>query len=110
NVNPGGVVIVSDAMSPNGDLINDELIITGITESDELRVRIYTRWGQLVYESDNYRRDFPDPNTGWNGVANRGLFFSMGGVPDGTYYYSIESPIQSVLNGETRFNFITIAR
>ena len=110
NTNPGGVVIVSDAMSPNGDLINDELIITGITESDELRVRIYTRWGQLVFESDNYRRDFPDPNTGWNGVANRGLFFSTGGVPDGTYYYSIESPVQSVLNGEIRFNFITIAR
>jgi len=106
----GGTVIVSDAMSPNGDTINDELIITGITVEDNLEVRIYNRWGQLVYETDNYRRDFPDPTRGWNGVANRGIYASQAGVPDGTYFYSIESRTSNKLNGEIRYNFITIAR
>ncbi len=48
-----------NAFSPNGDGINDLLIIPS-SDALEYRLRIYNRWGQLVFQSDK-------PEQSWDG-------------------------------------------
>ncbi len=64
-------VIVPNVFSPNGDGYNDLFVIEGIQYTSNT-VRVFNRWGQLVYESSNYRNQ-------WNG----------GDLPDGTYFYEV---------------------
>jgi gliding motility-associated-like protein len=64
-------IIVPNVFSPNNDGVNDVWIIEGITYTNNT-VRVFNRWGNVVYEVRNYR------NT-WK--AND--------VPDGTYFYEI---------------------
>jgi uncharacterized repeat protein (TIGR01451 family)/gliding motility-associated-like protein len=103
-------VIIPDAISPNGDNLNDKFVITNIREADNVSVAIYNRWGQLVYLTDNYKRDFPNENDGWDGVANQGIAVTNSGVPDGTYFYCIISDNANLFNGKPLYNFITVAR
>lgn len=59
-------VHVPTAFSPNGDFVNDLLLVHGQKTSKVLIFRIYDRWGEIVYEA----RDFPfnDEQTGWDGT------------------------------------------
>ncbi len=68
----GCELIVPNVFSPNGDGANDTFIIAGIENHPNTKVQIYNRWGQLLYESDDYKNN-------WNG----------GGVPEGTYFYIV---------------------
>lgn len=74
-------ILVTQALSPNGDGINDVFIIEGIQAYPENQVKIVSRIGNLVYEQKGYDNEK---------VAFAGK--SKGGdqLPDGTYYYSIE--------------------
>jgi|JI10StandDraft_1071094.scaffolds.fasta_scaffold132662_2 gliding motility-associated-like protein len=70
-VNAGCDIIIPNVFSPNGDGLNDVFYVEGITGTNNT-VKIFNRWGRLVYEAKNYRNN-------WNG----------GSVSDGTYYYEI---------------------
>lgn len=62
-------VFVPDAFSPNGDNINDRLeFFAGPEIARFLSVRIYTRWGAQVFESN----DIPPgaPEAAWDGTVN----------------------------------------
>ncbi|MBN8702552.1 MAG: CotH kinase family protein [Bacteroidetes bacterium] len=50
------------AFSPNGDGINDVLIING-KDLKEVDLKIYSRWGQLIFETK-------DQTKGWDGKVN----------------------------------------
>ncbi len=72
-------VFVPNVFSPNDDGINDRFTVFANTASVStvIYLRIYDRWGGLVFE----RQDFPpnDPLYGWNGsekdkVMNPGVF------------------------------------
>lgn len=54
-----GRVIAPTAFSPNGNGQNDTYLITG-TQIQQFNLRIYNRWGQLVFETN-------DINEGWDG-------------------------------------------
>ncbi len=72
--------------SPNGDGINDHWEIEGIITSPNNTVQIFNRWGDLVFEINNY-----DNTTNvFRGLANRKT--QMGGeqLPSGTYYFNIQ--------------------
>ncbi|MFM7153956.1 MAG: gliding motility-associated C-terminal domain-containing protein, partial [Bacteroidota bacterium] len=58
-------VHVPTAFSPNGDYVNDLLLVHGQSESRALTFRVYDRWGELVYEASDFA--FNDDNTGWDG-------------------------------------------
>lgn len=64
-------VIIPNVFSPNGDGYNDRFVIDGITYTSNT-VRIFNRWGQLVYEASNYQNQ-------WDGDD----------LPDGTYFYEV---------------------
>ncbi len=58
-------VHVPTAFSPNGDFVNDLLLVHGQKNSTALVFRIYDRWGEMVYEAKDFA--FNDPNIGWDG-------------------------------------------
>jgi gliding motility-associated-like protein len=59
-VNIAEGVDVPSAFSPNGDGVNDVLLVRGY-HVRSLRFVVYNRWGQKVFETT-------DMNTGWNGT------------------------------------------
>ena len=73
--------------SPN-DVANNAFVIDGLAGFPGSRLEVYNRWGNLVYENDNYF------NT-WDGEEN----------PDGIYYYVFERS-----DGETYSGYVHILR
>jgi gliding motility-associated-like protein len=72
-------------ISPNGDGKNDTFIIPGILTAQPNTVTIFNRWGNIVYQKDNYPND-------WHGQTDRAfeLLASDSLLPDGTYYYVVD--------------------
>ena len=72
-------------ISPNGDGQNDVLIIPGILGKGYNVLTIYNRWGNIVYQKDNYQND-------WGGQTDRAFSLTSEDnlLPDGTYYYVID--------------------
>ncbi len=91
---------VPNGFSPNDDGHNDEFFIDN-PDGYKLHLSIYNRWGNLLYDNENY------DNT-WNGTSEKGVVVGEG-VPDGTYFYVIEYKDN---NGEiiTKNGFVTISR
>lgn len=65
-----------NGMSPNGDGLNDGLFIQGIEAFSNNTVKVFNRWGDVVFEESGYRND-----NLWKGESDSG-----GIVPDGTYF------------------------
>lgn len=53
-------IFIPTAFTPNNDKVNNEIRVHGIPIFD-MRLEIYDRWGQKVFESTN-------PELGWNGT------------------------------------------
>ncbi len=81
-------MFISKAITPNGDIYNDYFKVEGIDDCGIPTLKMFNRWGALVYQSDNY-----DAKKGrWRGTAENGGT-TLGGnneLPTGTYYYIIE--------------------
>ena len=75
-------IIIYTGVSPNGDGINDSWIIDGAGTSFKVDVIIFNRWGQKVWEKD----DYDNLNNVWKGDNNKG-----GDLVDGTYYYQVKT-------------------
>ncbi len=90
---------VPEGISPNGDLENDFLVIPCIERFSDNRIKIYNRYGALIYEANNY-------NNTWDGRANRGIPKSSGLLPVGTYFYILEiNGIAKPLQGYVYLNY-----
>jgi len=76
------IVYVPNAFSPNGDGENDFLRVRG-EEIRYLRLSVYNRWGQLVFESQNPNMT-GDITLGWDGIFNGEL------QEPGVYVYKLE--------------------
>jgi gliding motility-associated-like protein len=78
----GAAIDYYNAISPNGDNVNDTWEILGIQKFPRAEINIYDRWGQNVFRSIGYASP-------WDGT-NRGKK-----LPTGSYYYVIElnSPV-----------------
>lgn len=78
---------VPNAFTPNNDGFNDEFIPLKADCILQSSIRIYNRWGNEVYYSDNI-------NQGWDGK------FNNNDVPDGTYFWVINYTSLSKEQGE----------
>jgi gliding motility-associated-like protein len=58
-------IYVPTGFTPNGDNVNDKLIVHGRNGTQIDLFRIYDRWGELVYEARTF--SINDENAGWNG-------------------------------------------
>ena len=79
-------VFLPHGFSPNDDGINDGFYIDGIDKYPDNYLRIYNRWGGLVFEQHGYK------NT-WKGTAEAGIILFNSGdnqLPTGTYFYVLD--------------------
>jgi gliding motility-associated-like protein len=65
---------VQNAMTPNGDGMNDVLDLSEVSFGDQCTLRVLNRWGGQVYLQDNY-------DDTWGGTNANG-----NPLPPGTYY------------------------
>ncbi len=70
---PGDLVDIPNAFTPNGDGQNEYFKIEGLRSGSALT--IYNRWGQLVYQTENYQNN-------WQGKE----------VGTGVYFYVLRIP------------------
>ena len=80
---------ISNVCTPNDDGSNDTWKVSDLTQINGCNVKIFNRWGQLMYDTDDYQND-------WDGTKNGEI------LPDGVYYYGIscddEREYQGVIN------------
>lgn len=77
-------LIVPEGFSPNGDDKNQTFFIPCIELYPENQLKIFNRYGSLVYESVNYQND-------WEGIPNHGLLHNDGQrLPTGTYFWQLD--------------------
>jgi gliding motility-associated-like protein len=78
-------VYIPQGFSPDGDGTNETFFIPGLENYPNNVLKIYNRWGSVVYEKSPYNND-------WNGQPESGLVVlsSDGFLPTGTYFYVIE--------------------
>ncbi|MCB0397619.1 MAG: gliding motility-associated C-terminal domain-containing protein [Flavobacteriales bacterium] len=68
-----------NAFTPNDDGVNDLWTIAGIEVFKSHKVVVYNRWGQLVFESEEYSNE-----DGWDGK------FHGSPLPEATYFYVLD--------------------
>ena len=76
-------ITAPEGFSPNGDGSNETLVFIGLENYPQSQLHVYTRAGQLVYQSDDYRND-------WDAKINTGPKLNGQIVPTGTYYYILK--------------------
>jgi len=74
---------IPDGFSPNGDGINDLLVIRGIANYPKNTMAIFNRWGNKVFEASPYQ------NT-WDGRSMFGVRVGGNELPIGTYFYVLD--------------------
>jgi gliding motility-associated-like protein len=72
------------AFTPDGDGINDVWNLKELSSYPDNRVRIFNRWGHLIFESEGY-------NTPWDGT------FRGEELPSGSYFFTIEFGVKEVI-------------
>ncbi|MGE0588315.1 MAG: gliding motility-associated C-terminal domain-containing protein [Cyclobacteriaceae bacterium] len=81
-----GEITIFNGVSPNEDGLNDFFDIRNIQFIEPTnKVMIYNRWGDKVFEQENYNSD--DPAKRFEGKRNNGTE-----LPSGIYFYKVEFP------------------
>lgn len=75
---PATTLFAPSGFTPNGDGINDEFFVSYSIGIKDFNIKIFSRWGNLIYESDQ-------PDFKWNGTYN-GV-----AVPEGVYVFVIRA-------------------
>lgn len=75
----GCEIKIPNAFSPNGDNLNDKWIINTLSGYPECSVKVYNRYGAIVFQSKGYTEP-------WDGTRKGQA------LPLGTYYYLIDIP------------------
>ncbi|MEM8908890.1 MAG: gliding motility-associated C-terminal domain-containing protein, partial [Bacteroidota bacterium] len=83
---------VMNGFSPNGDNRNDFFVIQGLEAFPDNVLRVYNRWGNLIYRMDGYDNSW---NGRWEGKD----------LPDGTYFYVLSDGV-----GQTYSGYVQIHR
>jgi gliding motility-associated-like protein len=89
------VLKVYPTISPNADQINDEWIIDNIALYPSNQVKIFNRWGDVVYEA----RGYDNTSKVWRGQSNTHFTVLGQDLPEGTYFYVIDPG-----NGKAEFS------
>jgi gliding motility-associated-like protein len=76
-----GAQFIPNIITPNNDGLNDCFQIRGLP-AGPWQLRVYSRWGRLVYQSEDYQQDW-----------------SATGLSDGYYLYYLRGPVQPALQG-----------
>ncbi len=77
-------VVIPEGFTPNGDTFNETFKIQNIEQFDNFSLKVFNRYGTLVYETNaqNYEE--------FAGIPNSGPGAGDGLLPVGTYFYTME--------------------
>lgn len=85
-------VLVPNSFSPNGDSKNDFLVISGLENYPSFHLKIFNRWGDLVFENT-------DASVYWDGKPNVKTILPAHDSAEGTYFYLLEIETQTSQKG-----------
>lgn len=69
-----------NVFTPNGDGVNDRFFIKNINKFPNNSIKIFNRWGNIVYEAAPYQNN-------WEGFSHFGITIGGDNLPIGTYFY-----------------------
>jgi gliding motility-associated-like protein len=96
-------ITIYNAVSPNGDGLNEIFMIDGITCYPNNTVEIYNRWGVNVYKANGYNNG----NVSFNGMSQNKLTVSDNKLPGDTYFYILKySDVQNNSFEKTGYLYI----
>jgi gliding motility-associated-like protein len=84
HIEPLSSIDVPTAFTPNGDGVNDVVYVAGWGIKKLLYFKIFNRWGELVFETD-------DITVGWDGTYRS--------VPQNTETYVYEAAVEPFIDG-----------
>jgi len=88
-------VMVHQAVSPNGDGINDFLIIDNINQYPDNKLTILNRSGQLIYQATGY----DNSSKVFDGHSNKNGQMQL----PGTYFYELDYTVKGISKTKTGF-------
>jgi len=88
-------ILVHQAVSPNGDGINDFLTIENISQYPDNKLTIMNRNGQLIFEAKGY----DNASKVFDGHSNKNGQMQL----PGTYFYSLEYTVKGVIKRKTGY-------
>ncbi len=88
-------IIVPNAFTPNGDGVNDKFKQLDCNTLNNFSMRIYNRWGELMFETADY-------NDGWDGT------FEGSECEMGSYVYVIDYAIPEGESGRKSGSFVLV--
>ncbi len=88
---PEFIIVLPNVFTPNGDGFNNNFTPIISAGFDPFNIKIYNRWGTLIYDSN-------DPFFKWNGNNKKGEPLS-----DGTYFYIVEAAHKTELKKLTGY-------
>jgi gliding motility-associated-like protein len=88
-------LIIYDVFTPNGDGVNDLWFLDGLSNFADNELKIFNRWGSLVYEAKPYQNN-------WDGHSKKG-----DPLPSATYYYILKL---NDAEGKVHSGHVTIIR
>jgi len=95
---------IFNAISPDGDNLNDFFNIFGIEKYPNNNVKIYNRWGVLVFETDGYGGSDGQKNV-FRGISEgRVTVQDSKELPTGTYYYILTIISDNPPNGKSNYS------
>jgi gliding motility-associated-like protein len=85
-------LVIPTGFSPNGDGIQDTWRIKCLENYPDARVEIYNRWGNLVFEKDNFGNSdiHGAADEWWDGYSSQKWSFGNDKLPAGTYFYILD--------------------
>ena len=79
-------IVVYNAVSPNGDGLNEVFTIDGITCYPNNTVEIYNRWGVNIYRANGYNNG----SVSFDGQSQNKLTVGDDLLPGDTYFYILK--------------------
>jgi gliding motility-associated-like protein len=70
-------LVVPNVLTLNNDNVNEFFIIEHLDDYDAVKLQVFNRWGNLIYENENYAND-------WSGTTKSGQVLN-----DGVYFYMV---------------------
>jgi len=89
------IIVVHQGVSPNGDGINDFLVIDGIQAYPDNNLAIMNRSGQLIFEAKGY----DNTSKVFDGHSNKNGQMQL----PGTYFYQLDYTVGGIIKHKTGF-------
>lgn len=86
-------LVFADFFSPNGDGYNDKYIILNVENYPLGHLKVFNRWGELVYHAAPYKND-------WDGKTNQSNSLLGGECTPGVYYFEYVDGIGNKASGK----------